>query len=54
MRGCASRCGTSRVLLVTIIEKQVPFVPEHEMCKIEDLGHGLWAVTASVWLHAAS
>ena len=37
-----------QILLVTIIEKNVPYVSDEEMCQMEDLGHDLWAVEASL------
>ena len=37
-----------QILLVTIIEKDVPYVSDQEMCKVEDLGHGLLVVEASL------
>jgi KUP system potassium uptake protein len=36
-----------QLLLITIVEKEVPYVPENEMAKIEELSPGLWRVTAS-------
>lgn len=36
-----------QILLVTINDKHAPYVPENEMVQTEDLGRGLWRVTAS-------
>lgn len=36
-----------QVLLITILEKEVPYIPAEQMEKVEDLGNGLWRVTAS-------
>lgn len=36
-----------QVLLITVIEKEVPYVPENEMGQIEDLGNGLWRLMAA-------
>jgi KUP system potassium uptake protein len=44
LRGLAQH---QQILLVTIEDKDVPCVPENEMVQAEDLGHGLWRVTAS-------
>ena len=44
LRGLARH---EQILLVTINEKNIPYVPESEMAQTEDLGRGLWRVTAS-------
>jgi KUP system potassium uptake protein len=44
LRGLAQH---EQILLVTLDEKDIPYVPENKMVQVEDLGHGLWRVTAS-------
>ena len=44
LRGLAQH---EQILLVTIGEKDVPYVPQSEMVQTEDFGHGLWRITAS-------
>ena len=36
-----------QILLITIDQKDVPYVAENEMIQTDNLGHGLWRVTAS-------
>jgi KUP system potassium uptake protein len=36
-----------QVLLVSILEKEIPYVPESEMSRLEELGPGFWRVTGS-------
>jgi len=35
------------VLLITVVTEQVPSVPEAEIVRLEELGDGLWRITAS-------
>ena len=44
LRGLARH---EQLLLITIDQKKIPYVADSEMVKIEDLGHGLWRITAS-------
>ena len=36
-----------QVLLITIDQREVPYIPAPEVVRTEDLGHGLWRITAS-------
>ncbi|HUB68713.1 MAG TPA: KUP/HAK/KT family potassium transporter [Candidatus Methylacidiphilales bacterium] len=44
LRGLAQH---EQILLVTVDEKETPYVRDNEIVQIEDLGRGLWRVTAS-------
>ena len=36
-----------QIVLLTILEEKIPFVPEEKMGRVEELGFGFWRVTAS-------
>ncbi len=36
-----------QVLLITVIERDAPYVPEDQIGKLENLGDGLWRLTAA-------